>query len=325
MPEAMQKLVVEAERVETLEAPIKDFHAYFDKDISNKAKAWAVFMHQFRKYYFVLPPAWRVAIRAISAKKRVAPDFTSTGAVRSGTSSISNYILQHPCIALPLSKELSTFVPKEAFIKAQFPLQQELENLKAKYGVAQTGNCYPVLPSISWIYWGKALNPDMKFIITLRNPVDRLFSHWRWNNMITSSIRTDPIFGEMPGFNESMRIEMQDLDKGGCGFHLFTGAGLSSFMRHSIYLPFIKVFHQTFGKEYLKIINADEFFLDPITQVKEIYDFLGLPEVEPVKVQEKNAAPPENLDPAMREELVAFYEPYNQALYDYLDRDMGWK
>ena len=321
---ATLQLQVDPERIKTLEEALQAFHVFFS-DISGGARALEMFKHQFREYYFVLPPAIRVAWRSLSANKRVLPDFTSTGAIRSGTSNLSNYILQHPCIALPLTKELSTVMPKESFIKAQFPKQKEMDALAERYGVAKTGNCSPVLPSISWIYWGKALNPDMKFVIMLRNPVDRLFSHWRWNKMITRIFDKDPVWKEMPDFEQAMRLEMQDFANGGCGFHLFSGAGLSGFLRHSVYLPFLKVFNEVFDKDQLMIVNADEFFLDPIKHVKEVYAFLGLPECEPIKVNEKNAAPPMQLDPAFREELVAFYEPLNQQLYDYLDRDFGWR
>ena len=42
-------------------------------------------------------------------------------------------------------------------------------------------------------------------------------------------------------------------------------------------------------------------------------------------VQEKNPAPPADLDPELRQKLKTFFGPFNSRLYDFLDRDFGWK
>ncbi len=316
-------LIVDPKRIEMLEQAVEDFRAFFETSkVSSRIKM--MIAHQFRKYYFVMPPMWRVGLRTMNWKNRMLPDFSSTGAIRSGTSNLSNYILQHPCIVMPFAKELATHLPRESFIRAQFPTLKEKAEIEAKYGVAKTGNCTPILPSVSWVYWGKGLNPEMKVVITLRNPVDRAISHWRWNTMVAGVFTNDPIWRHMPEFEESMRVEMQDFANGGCGFHLFSGTGGTSFLRHSIYLPFLRVLYDTIGKDRVLIINADEFFKDPVPEVKKVYKFLGLPEIEPVKVKERNPSPAMKVEPAMREELVEFFEPQNQLLYEYLDRDFGW-
>ncbi len=57
--DSKNKLVVDPERIKMLESALKDFHVFFS-DISGRARAVEMFKHQFRKYYFVMPPAWRV-------------------------------------------------------------------------------------------------------------------------------------------------------------------------------------------------------------------------------------------------------------------------
>lgn len=317
-------LLPDYKRIELLEKSVADFRLFFETG-SGAKKAAQMLKHQFRSYYFVLPPAWRIALRSLNWQKRVAPDLISTGAIRSGTSTMSNYILQHPCIVLPLSKEMGTLVPKRSFAIAQFPTMKEMEKVRSKYGVAKTINCTPISPSISWPYWGKAVNPNQKIVVVLRNPVDRTISHWRWNKMLTRMFDQDPLWEHMPGFSESMRIEMEDFYKGGCGFHLFSGAGGTSFLRHSVYTPFLKVVHNVFGKENVMTVNANDFFVDPVPHVKRVYEFLGLPDYEPVEIKETNPSPPADIDDSIKEELAEFFAPLNQELYELIGEDYNWQ
>jgi len=310
-------------RIKMLESAVHDFHLFFATK-GAWAKAKMLWRHQFRDFYFVVPPIWRVLLRTRNWQQRMIPAVTSTGAVRSGTSAMSNYILQHPAVVTPLSKELSAAVPKLSFARAQFPLEKEAEAVRAKYGVAITADCTPIAPAISWIYFGKALNPNMRVVLLLRNPVDRVISHWRWDTMISAMFRSDPVFQYLPGFSESMRIEMRDFARGGCGFHLSSGAGRSGYLRHSVYLPFIRVLFEQVGRDNVKIVNANAFFKEPIRYAREVYDFLGLPDYTPIEIKETNPSPPMDLDDSIRDELSAFFAPMNQELYEFIGQDFNW-
>lgn len=318
------KIEPDHERIEMLEQAVVDFRMFFEAEGGVK-KAFKVLKHQFKSYYFVVPPGWRVGLRTLNWQKRMVPDFMSTGSIRSGTSYISAYILQHPAIVLPLTKELATHLPRESFVRAQFPTLKEKAKVEKKYGVAMTADCTPIGPTISFPYWAKAVSPDMKIVLTLRNPVDRAISHFRWNAMITGLFDKDNLWQHMPEFKEAMRIEMKDIPRGGTGFFLFSGSGGTSYLRHSIYLPFVERMHELFGRDKVKIVNANQFFKDPISQMQEIYDFVGLPEYEPLEIKEKNPSPPLEVDDEIRAELVEFFKPYNEQLYDYLGVDFGWQ
>ena len=60
----------------------------------------------FLKYYWMRPPLWRVLLRTLWDRNRMLPSFVSLGPVRSGTTLLSDYIMQHPCVVLPLAKEI---------------------------------------------------------------------------------------------------------------------------------------------------------------------------------------------------------------------------
>lgn len=319
----LTELQPDPNRLKMMEEPVTDYRQFYAAE-SPWRKAGMLLKHQFRPFYFVVPPLWRVNLRKLQLNERVVPDFCSTGAVRSGTSTLSNYIFQHPCVVLPLAKELSASRLSLSHLRAQFPTQSELEEVRAKYGVAKTGHSSPFLPSATVTYFNKRLNKDLKTVVTLRNPVQRVISHWRWDLMKTKNLRRDKLWQHMPDFEQAMRQEMQSIPEGGCGFQLYSGSGSTSYLRHSIYLPFLKLLIKEMGRDNVCIINADEFFLDPNFHIARVYEFLELPAYTPETVTEINPSPQLTVTSEIRQELSEFFRPYNESLYDYLGEDFGW-
>ncbi len=284
------------------------------------------FRRQFLSYYFTVPPLWKIILRAIISRKRMTPDFASLGAVRSGTTLLSDYIMQHPSVVLPLAKEVGVRkFPTKRMMLAQFPTVKEKKKVEKKYGKAITGYCAPVMPGLTFPYFASALTTEAKVIIIMRNPVDRTFSHWRWDQLLLSRFKKDPLWANYPDFSEVVRLEIDAIRSGtGSGF-AFTGANVGGYVHHSIYLPFLKTLAKFVNKENIMYINASDFFADPVSVAKRIYDFLELPRYEPLKTPVKNAGPKAKMDEETRELLREFFKPYNQQLYEYIGQDFGWE
>ena len=67
----------------------------------------------------------------------------------------------------------------------------------------------------------------------------------------------------------------------------------------------------------------------PERTLKEIFLFLGLPELAPVQQQEykqlnSSTYSQAKMEPEMRKRLLTYFEPYNERLYTLLGRDFGW-
>ncbi len=323
MEKQYQALEPDLKRIALMEQNIAEFHHFFESTPLEIVSY--ILRNQFKPYYFIRPPIWRIMLRSMLSKDRALPAFTSTGVVRSGTSSMSNYIMQHPAVLLPIAKELNANIPKLSFIKAQFPTMKEMEQVKAKYGTAMTGDCSPVMPSMTALHWLKTINPDMKIVVTLRNPAERTLSHWRWYKLISSRFDKDPLWHNMPEIEEALHMEMEDFYRGTCGFTTFSGTGGTGFIRHSCYLPFLKQLFNQVPKENVHFVVAEEFFREPGKITQGVYQFLGLPEYNPVEVKETNPSPKVDIPDGLREELADFFKPLNEELYDFLDRDLGWE
>lgn len=318
----MHACTPELERVASLEQEIKEVHQYLTGSKWQQAKY--LLKRPFQKHYFTNPPAWRVFLRMGSAKRRVVPSFTATGAIRSGTTTLSNYIMQHPYIVMPLSKELETSSPVSNYIKAQFPTKKEMDKVREKYGMAVTGDCTPLAPSISSIYHAKALNPDLKISVILRNPVDRTLSHVRWSQQMMHYFYKDPLWKCLPDAEEILRREMADFNRGSGGFMTYCGGNLTGYIQHSSYLPFLRVLFDVFDRNNIHIISADEFYADSEAVVNKFFNFIGLPSCKLIAIKEKNSLPKLEVSAELRAEMTSFFKPHNQELYGFLDRDFGW-
>lgn len=277
---------------------------------------------QFSSYFWSAPPRWRVALRMLNPRQRATPTFASLGAPRSGTTLLSDYIMQHPCVVLPLAKEVEAALPTWKYCSAQFPTLHRMQQAERRFGTAMTGYCTPAIPSLLFPYAISAFARKLKIILLLRNPVERTFSHWRWAMLHTENWRRNRLWANFPDFAEAMRIELDTLEsKGTSGF---CPVGCGGFIQYSVYLPFLELLFRFYDRDDAMFINSETFFADPPGVAKRIYQFLELPEYEPVEMAVRNAGPAGRMDPETRQMLVEFFAPLNQELYDYVGCDFGW-
>jgi len=301
----------------------------YDQDIFNEhrwhARTALILRRNFQSYYFVHPPIWKVVLRSILQKKRMLPSFASLGAVRSGTSLLSDYIMQHPCVVLPLAKEVGmNHLPVHKLIQAQFPTLQQGEKTKNKFGTAITGYCTPIMPYLAFPYLVSQLSNNIKFIIIMRDPVDRTFAHWRWDQTLLSNAKKDYLWQRYPDFNETVRLEIESIKYDGSGMTPMSGPG-GGYIHTSIYLPFLINLQRQYGRESIFIVNANDFFQDPAAVARQLYSFLNLPDYKPVEMPVKNAGPALEMDSSTRKTLQEFFKPHNEKLYEFLGKDMKWQ
>ena len=280
----------------------------------------------FSKFYYVAPPFWRVANRVRENSVRMRPSFFSTGAVRSGTTSLSEYILQHPSVVLPMAKEIGFAGYRSDFVFAQLPTEKQARETEKKYGKAITGICNPLLPRLSIPYVYKGIAPEAKVVVILRDPVQRTHAHWRSDRPMLASSLSDPILSYMPGFEQLIEAEIQAIKGYGCSstFQNFGYGSGSGYVQQSVYLPFLKVLFSLYQRENILVVNANEFFKHTASVVKKVYQHLGLPDYDPVIAPARHPGPREQMSETAKTTLKKFFEPLNQELYEFLGQDFAW-
>ena len=145
-----------------------------------KAKNWLVRHPHIHAIYI------QNKFRLLTSPFRVLPDFVIIGAHKSGTTSLYDFITQHPSIESASEKEPCYFSTKYKFgslwYRSNFPTELSKYLLAKKDGKFYTGEAttsYLFHPSSA--YRMKKMLPNIKLIVILRNPVDRAYSNYNYS------------------------------------------------------------------------------------------------------------------------------------------------
>lgn len=274
--------------------------------------------------------------RRLTARWRTLPDFVIIGAQRCGTTSLYNYLVDHPGVATAFMKETHFFdlhfSKGLGWYRAHFPL--------VSTGRRVAGPPRPLVGEATPYYLFyphaaprlRAALPDAKLMVLLRNPVDRAYSHY--HHEVSMGVETLS-FEEALSREESVlpaetaRITADGRYRSFAHFH-------GSYLARGIYIdqlvPWIHssppdAVRQGWGctltNDNLMIIRSESFYADPAAVVRQVFAFLGLPAWTSGTYKKYNLAHYDGMNPATRERLAAFYRPHNQRLYEAFGMDLG--
>jgi hypothetical protein len=276
---------------------------------------WILKKSQDIKFNFAYP---------LTAYMRLTPSFIIIGTQKGGSTSLYNYLAQHPHVSPSLVKEISyfdlNFSKGDKWYRNHFPSYLHKAYIKQRYGreitTGEASISYLAHPDVPERVYN--LLPDVKLIAILRNPIDRAYSHyqhrWRGNR-------------EARSFEEIIKIDKERLQHGWVNLpkDVQLGHSFYSYLPRSLYVEQLKVWMKFFRKEQFLFLKSEDFFADTAKTVKQVINFLGLPDWELKEYPQYNAGGyKKSMADATRDELVEFFKPYNQCLYEYLERDFGW-
>ena len=120
-------------------------------------------------------------------------DLFIVGAQKAGTSSLKNYLSEHPEVSTHLPQEFSYFYDDNEFEKGEEFALGKYYNDKAdfKVRIAKHAHLYSSEKAIKRLH---EHNPDCKIIFILRNPVERTFSSYQMEKLYN---RVDFTFEEL--------------------------------------------------------------------------------------------------------------------------------
>jgi len=266
------------------------------------------------------------AIGTVTSSRRILPDFLLIGTMKSGTTSLFNNLVKHPNIRRPLFKELRFFTLnyKRDINQYQryFPLKLEKQFksnfLKQPFITGEATPDYFFHPHAPPRI--KRTLPNAKFILLLRNPVDRAFSHYyHLYNLNLYNI----------SFKEAIQIEMDHFKEYEEALFNKPEERHPNYLRYSIlergkYIKHLKRWLEYFNRDQFLIIQNERFFEYPEAVYKETLDFLNMPQPKRLpafKTYNKNTY---DIDPVIRKWLKEFYKPFNEELFQYLDFEYTW-
>lgn len=268
--------------------------------------------------------------RGVTSSVRLLPDFLIIGTQRGGTTSLYNYLEAHPCIAAATTKEIHFFDRKYhkglTWYRGHFPTSiekyyaQRLRNRTFLTGEATPSYLFhPHVPTRV-----AEVLPHVKLIVLLRNPIDRAYS--QYYHVVKHGYATASFEESISQETELIATEREKiLQDEHYQSHAYNH---SSYLSRSIYVDQLQVWMNLFPKEQFLILKSEDFYADPAATFKRVLSFLEVPETQ-LEVNENEYKQYNNnayskMDPALRKQLIEYFEPHNARLYEFLGVDFGW-
>jgi hypothetical protein len=252
-----------------------------------------------------LPPE-----RIETAQLRQRPDFVIIGTQRGGTTSLYRYLSQHPDIGSALRKEVHFFdryyEKGMDWYLAHFPMSGEVPV------VGEASPYYLFHPDVPDRVRG--VLPHAKFIVLLRNPVDRAYSHYSMNvgKGFESLSFEDAIH------QERERLSCSD-DPASISWQYY------SYIERGVYVDQLKRWMSVFPREQFLVIKSEDFYKDPERVLCQTLAYVGLEPWGPANFRVHHLSEYADMNPATRKRLREYFVPYNERLYAFLGRDLGWE
>lgn len=246
------------------------------------------------------------------------PHFVIIGTQKGGTSSLYQYVTQHPHVAAAVQKELHYydihFAKGMDWYRSQFPLP-----LPPGMITGESSPYYLFHPHVAKRM--KETIPHVKIITLLRNPVERAFSHYQMYKRIgveTLSFE-EAIEREeariLPGLQQMMVDPM----------HFSREHQVYSYLARGLYADQLTRWYKHFDRERILVIKSEDFFSNTAAAYREVRAFLQLSEWEPPQFQPFNQREDQSsMHPHTYQELCSYFRPHNERLYELLGYDLGW-
>ncbi|NEQ74827.1 MAG: hypothetical protein F6K23_18340 [Okeania sp. SIO2C9] len=256
------------------------------------------------------------------------PSFIIIGAQKCGTTSLYNYVIEHPQILPASMKELHFF-----------NWRSKPGNRKTVEGVDWYLSQFPTIPNGKNLITGEAtpdylvdphtpqrmfnLLPDVKLIVLLRNPIDRAVSHYHHNRGISKKREPLPFIKAIEKESERLNIEKEKLISDENYRSLFHRN--YSYLERGIYIEQLEKWMSIFPREQFLILKSEDFYARPDVTLKEVFEFLGLPNYQVTNKKKYNEIYYQPINPKIRSNLAEYFQPYNQKLEEYLGRKFNWE
>jgi len=246
---------------------------------------------------------FQLFFRRLTSFNRVLPNFMIIGVQKGGTTSLFHYLKSHPKIKQSYFKEThyfdEHFERPLSWYKAFFPF--------SKQNGIMIGEATP-----SYLFFDEvpkriySLIPECKFIVLLRNPIDRAVSHYEMN--ISRRDETADSFEKAIGMH-------------GCGIpqggKQMNKKKFYSYLERGLYANQISNWLMYFQRKQFLFIKSEHLLTNPEHEMEKIYDFLGLEKEYPKTFTNRN------LSRAKRTELTQPSIDFLSNYYANDDRALG--
>ncbi len=275
--------------------------------------------------------AWRRYTMYVKQRVRpdgVLPDLLIIGAMKCGTTTLFRMLEQHPGFIAPNTKEIQFFnQPRNhargpGWYRAHFPGARRMKRIERRLGYRPaTGEATPAMSAPMYARNAADLVPAARIVVSLRNPVDRAWSHYQHYQRHPEP---DPV-----DFETAIERELGWMASG-------TKLSEDNFLelapqRHRLgyiargqYAEQLEQWFAHFRRDQFLILNFERWIENPNEAMHRISDHLGLPAHEFHATRANPGHYGDAMPAECRDRLVEHFRPWNRRLFELLGEDWGW-
>jgi hypothetical protein len=194
------------------------------------------------------------------------PNFFILGAGRSGSTHLHHLLKQHPNIYLTRPKEPTFFCKPFQVIKNPIDYYELYDAVADETVIGEASHAYLSNPGTAGVL--KALFPESKFVVILRNPADRAYSLYHW--MRRHGFEYINSFEAALIAEESRYQSIKFQKKPPQYFYN------SMYFRSGLYGEQLQRYFTLFPKQQFHIIKFEDFIANPTEHLKGIFEFLAI-------------------------------------------------
>lgn len=260
----------------------------------------------------------------------ILPDFLILGPGACGTTSMLElYLRSHKDIVPSKINEITYFNHKHKnsinWYKSLFPsifTKKFRKFLGKKTLTCEASGNYILNPNSPKRI--KEIIPNVKFIVMLRNPVDRTLSHYkrRIRNKRETKSLDDLIEYELNNFEKEFANYVNNENS----IALYPAI---SYLSRSKYFQQIEIWFKYFPRDQFLFINSDDYFKNPLKEYNRILTFLELPSHYP-DIKGKRGISPSGLydkiiiQPKTIKFLNDYFLSWNEKLFNLIKVKYDW-
>lgn len=280
--------------------------------------------------------AFRV-MGSLTARWRPMPEFLLIGTKRGGTTSFYYDLLKLPQV-LPMFPS-AKYLPKanetkgihffdsyyyrglnwyRSYLPSKWARARAERDLGLPVVVGEASPYYLFHPLAAARAY--AAVPNAKILVLLRNPVDRTYSHWKERRRggaepLEFAAALEAEAGRIAGEEEKILADPR---------YLSYPHEQQSYASQSYYAKSLRRWADLYGREKILVLTSEEYYADQPAAIATAARFLGLEAEDLTLGGHLNAAPGEELDPALRQRLWDQFADDVAELEQIAGRKLPW-
>jgi len=278
--------------------------------------------------------AGKIALRRygeVTSGLRGEPGFVIIGAKRGGTTSLYNYLLEHPSVAplFPGRQRIkgahyfdSEYARGPRWYRSHFPLEvggRQISRPRASPVITGEASPYYLFHPLAAQRLARDV-PGARLIVVLRDPVERAYSHYKER----ARHGAEPLSFEQALAAEPARLRGEAERIAAEPGYRSAEHEDHSYLAQGRYLDMLPRWFALFGREQFHIVASEDFYADPDRVVNDAWSFLGLAAGQLRSRTRHNYHPAPDFPPETRQRLQRGFAAHNRDLEHLLGRALPW-